>query len=66
MEPSTDPPDSAHAATPSTGLRAGASDEISTGAWRRWRSRFYFWLVVALMLAIAAAGWFNLRRLGVL
>lgn len=31
--------------------------------WRRWRSRFYFWLLVAGMLAIAVAGWINVRRL---
>ena len=42
------------------------SAPLVAGAWRRWRSRFYFWLVVALMLTIAVAGWYNLRRLGVL
>ena len=31
--------------------------------WRRWRSRFYLGLVVALMLAIALAGAWNVRRL---
>ena len=32
-------------------------------AWRRRRSRFYLWLLVALMALIAVAGWLGLRRL---
>lgn len=31
--------------------------------WRRWRSRFYLWLLIAGMVAIAVAGWLNIRRL---
>lgn len=45
---------------PSTGTPGGAR------GWRRVRHRFYLALVAALMAAIAAAGWWNLRRLGVL
>jgi hypothetical protein len=36
------------------------------GDWRTLRRRFYFGLLLALMAAIAVAGWVNLRRLGVL
>ncbi len=31
--------------------------------WRRWRSRFYLWLLIAGMVAIAVAGWINVQRI---
>jgi len=34
-----------------------------TTAWRKWRSMFYFGLLVAGMLAVAFAGWWNLVRI---
>jgi hypothetical protein len=38
-------------------------DPASNAAWRKWRSAFYFGLLVAGMLAVAVAGWWNLTRI---
>jgi hypothetical protein len=40
-----------------------STDPETNAAWRRWRSTFYFALLVGGMLAVAAAGWWNLSRI---
>ncbi len=38
-------------------------DPVRSATWRRWRSAFYSGLLIAGMLAVALAGWWNLSRI---